>query len=457
MTINFSANSTRSVAIQLYERLQSNIFQVLTLPTGAGKTAVAVATAGIFAHKRKQDINVFVIAPRSKIDEDSWQWTVDEYNKIAKYKLHVIDQSTPQGLTHANKNDKYLKKELKEMDPKKVENMKFLKKWYRQTLEKPTIFLIDECHMFKNPTASQAKALNKLIKSSIGIGLSATPMSNGLVQDGVSYLVLNNIHMSKKNFTDKHVPPHCFDEFYRPDVYLENGDIDPNRFYDLPKFQNDVKRTVFAPEVEVDFDMPDVSIHTVTYTLSENTRKDIKAINKDYRERRYDSYMLYLSDLRQAIARDLNHAREIVKIMRKTKPKQPLIFYHTDAELETIQFALDKMNYKYSMINGKHKLKDVDITDTNQAIIIQYKAGGAGIEFKQSNLTIFYGLQYSWQDTEQALGRNVRRGSTHKVNQVFTVAQNPHDMKVFEALQRKENFTKAFLQELAKDVSKEDD
>ena len=64
MTINFSANSTRSVAIQLYERLQSNIFQVLTLPTGAGKTAVAVATAGIFAHKRKQDINVFVIAPQ---------------------------------------------------------------------------------------------------------------------------------------------------------------------------------------------------------------------------------------------------------------------------------------------------------------------------------------------------------------------------------------------------------
>ena len=75
---------------------------------------------------------MFVIAPRSKIDERRWQWTVDEYNKIAKYKLHVIDQSTPQGLTHANKNDKYLKKELKEMNPKKVENMKFLKKWYRR-------------------------------------------------------------------------------------------------------------------------------------------------------------------------------------------------------------------------------------------------------------------------------------------------------------------------------------
>ena len=65
--------------------------------------------------------------------------------------------------------------------------------------------------------------------------------------------------MSKKNFTDKHVPPHCFDEFYTPDVYLENGDIDPNRFYDLPNFQNDVKHTVFAHENEVNFDMPDVS------------------------------------------------------------------------------------------------------------------------------------------------------------------------------------------------------
>src|SRR5699024_11815605 len=61
--------------------------------------------------------------------------------------------------------------------------------------------------------------------------------------------------------------------------------------------------------------------------------------------------------------------------------------------------------------------------------------------FRSSSLTLFYGLQYSWQDTEQAMGRNVRRGmsSDLTVDHLFLVATNPHDARVFESLERKED------------------
>lgn len=457
--INFSAKSTKDVAVELAKRMEDNTFQVLTVPTGFGKTAITVATAGIIAHKMKRDVNVFVIAPRAKLDEESWEWTIEQYNNIAKYKLNLMDKSTPTGIANADKNDKILKRDLKALPPKKLANMRFLKQWYSETLKTPTVFLIDEVQDFKNPTSKRTKALTKLIKGGLAIGMSATPMSNGLLQDGVAYLVLNGLYTSNSDFQKKHIPKGCYDEYYNPDVYLPNGDIDPNRFIDLDLFHERIKKTIYAPKVEVDFDLPDTTITAMMYELSEQTRQDMRKINKDYRERRYDTYMKYLADLRNAIGSDINHARMLAKILLKYKPRQPLIFYHTNAELANIEFTLEKMQMPYKIINGnpKNKIQYIDKSITEQAIVIQYRAGGAGIEFKESNLTIFYGLQYSWQDTEQALGRNVRRGMTGQVDRIFLVASNPHDDKIFSALINKREFTQAYLSEIAEEISKDSD
>ena len=140
-----------------------------------------------------------------------------------------------------------------------------------------------------------------------------------------------------------------------------------------------------------------------------------------------------------------------------TKPKQPLIFYHTNAEFDRIAFTLDKMGWDYKKINGhsdSNTMADIDKSDINQAIVIQYKSGGSGIEFPQSDMTIFYGLQYSWGETEQAMGRNMRRGMPKDliVEQIFLVATNPHDAKVFNALQNKQKFTEKFKEAIAEEI-----
>ena len=460
--IDFSHKNTRNIAISLYKRMTENNYkyQTLTLFTGFGKTAISVATAGLFAVRFKQDINVFIVAPRTKLDDGSWEYTINEYNKIAKYKLNILDKSTPQGLDIANKNDRLLKRDIKAMPEKKRNKLKFLKEWKEATNETPTVFLIDEVQMFKNPTTNRSKALKKLMTNGIGLGITATPMSNGLLEDGVSYLIFNGFYDSKNQFEKQHIPRGMYDEYYKPDVYTKDHEIDPNRFIDLPLFEDRIKQTVYAPEIPVDFEMPNTETHTVSYDLAPQTIYNMKKIHLDYKQRRYDSYMGYLSDLRRAIGGDLNHARQLAKIILANPGRQPLIFYNTNAELEAIQYALQQIHVDYKTINGhpdSDKVQDIDHSFKNQAIIIQYKAGGAGIEFKNSSLTIFYGLQYSWQDTEQAMGRNVRRGmsSDLTVDHLFLVATNPHDARVFESLERKETFTDNLLSTIAEEVMKE--
>lgn len=459
MGIDFTSQSTRMVAIELYNRMieKNSRYQNLVLGTGQGKTAIGVATAGLFAVRFKQDINVFVIAPRSKIDEASWNWTIDEYNKIAKYKLNLIEATTPDMLTVAKKNDKLLKREIKAMPPSKQKKLKFLKQWYKQSVKKPTVFLIDESHNFKNPTSKRSKALQQLIKGGIGVGLTATPMTNGMLQDGVAYLIYNGYYNSQQDFRNQHIPPMNYNKFHQPDVFLENGDIDPNRFYELERFEFEVSETNFAPQVPIDFDMPQSDEYSLSYDLSNETIIKMKQFHKDYRKRRYDSYMKYLSDLRNAIGSDMNHRRMLARILLSKKPQQPLIFYYTDAEYESIVFTLEKLGMRYSKLNGhsdSDTMATIDQNDTEQAIVIQYKSGGTGNEFKNSHMSIFYGLQYSWGETEQAMGRNMRRGMPKDliVEQIFLVATNPHDAKVFNALQNKQKFTEKFKEAIAEEI-----
>lgn len=463
MKINFSEPNTKNIAIRLYKRFVENNYkyQTLTLFTGFGKTAISVATAGIFAVAEKQDVNIIVIATKRKLEEGAWEATINQYNEIAKYKLNIIAQTTPRSLLNSDKNDKLKKKDIKEMRPSKQRKLKFLSKLKSEAEYKPTIVLIDEVQNFKNPVKKGGKALDKLLKSAyIGIGLSATPMPNGVLDDGVAYLVYNGFYKNRSQFRKAHIPPNMYDEYYRPAVYTKEHRIDPNRFYDLDLFFDRIKATTFVPDVIVDFEIPHQELHTVAYDLEQSTINEIYAMTTNLKERRYDSFMQYLSDIKRAISKDVNHIQKLISVVKSEPNKQPLIFYETNAQLESIQEGLDSIGMSYKTVNGKSssdKLEDIDESNTNQAIIIQYKAGGSAIEFKNSFLTIFYGLTYSWGDIQQAMGRNIRRGMPKDsiVKQVFLVATNPHDSKIFEVIERKEEFSEELLEDLAEEISDE--
>nr|WP_113589806.1 SNF2-related protein [Staphylococcus aureus] len=460
MNINFSDSNTKGVSERLYQRFleSNNKYQTLTLFTGFGKTAISIATAGLFANEKKKDINIFIIAPKRKLEEKSWEETVKAYNHQSVYKLNIMAQVTPQGLLVADKNDKLRKKDIKAMRPSRQAQLQFLKKWTAEIEETETIVLIDEVQNFKNPTAKTSKALVKLIENAISIGLSATPMPNGILEDGVAYLVYNGFYKNQSDFRKQHIPPMMYDKYYRPDVYTKERKIDPNRFLDLDTFYNRIKETTFVPDIAVDFDMPNQQVHTISYDLEQATIELIQKQAKDYKERRYDSYMEYLADIKKSISRDISHVDKMKYIVKENADKQPLIFYETNAQLEAILRGLEEIGQPYKMLNGRpdsDSIDDIDRDNPNQAIVIQYKSGGTGIEFKASRATIFFGLVYSWQDIQQAMGRNLRRGMAKDVyvNQWFLVATHAHDAKIYDVIERKEEFSEELLKKLAEDIT----
>lgn len=460
--INFSDTNTRNIAKKLYSRIVQNDYkyQTLTLFTGFGKTAIAVATAGIFAHQQKRDINIFIVATKRKIEDNSWRQTVEQYNQIAEYKLNIMEITTHQGLLVAKKNDSLAKKEIKAMREGRQKQLRFLNKWKKEMKEVPTIILVDEVQLMKNATAKTSKALMKLMEDSITIGLSATPMPNGMLDDGIAYLVYNNYYKNQADFRNKHIPPRMYNKYYKPDVYTIDYEIDPNRFYDLDLFKERIKATTFVPDAEVDFEIPNQKLHTLAYDLSQKTINDIYDMSKNYKERRYDSYRQYLSDIKRAISQDRSHIERMKQVVVDNDDKQPLIFYETNVQLEAIETGLNELDIPFKRINGQahsDRIEEIDDSNTNQAIIIQYKSGGNSIEFTHSYVSIFYGLIYSWGDISQAMGRNIRRGMSKGsyVNQYFLLATHPHDSHIYDVIERKEEFSEDLLLELAENVSDE--
>lgn len=458
--INFEDETTEKVAKGLKQRLEHNQFQVLNMMTGHGKTAIAVKMVGLIADELQQDINVFLITTKSKLNERSWDATINQYNEKHKHKVILAEKSTERGLLIAKQNDDYTKaelKELQEVEHRKIHRMKFLKQWLKQYSGTNTIVIVDEVHKFKNPTAKQSKAFTKLIRGiGKGIGLSATPMSNGKIQDGVSYLVYNNIYNSKNAFLNENIPNWVpKDKHYRPMVTFPNGDINPTLFNDVEKFDNELKATIFKPIVPQTFDLPDIEGYTYTYDLSELGAQNLSDCAKNYRKRKYDNYMQYLSDNSTIIGEDISHARMLAKCLLQFKPKQPLIFYSNNRELETIEFTLQQLKMDYALVNGNNSVSKVDKGNLNQAIVLQYRSGSEAIEFPESDFTVFYGLTYSWEQTQQGMGRNVRRGATHTVRQVMLVCTVPHDARVFDKLMKKQEFTDELQEQLAEEIAED--
>src|SRR5699024_8316814 len=109
----------------------------------------------------------FIIATKRKIEDKSWERTVEQYNQMAEYKLNIMEIATHQGVLVAKKNDALPQKEIKAMRPGRQKELRFLKEWKKEIKETPTIILVDEVQLMKNPTAKTAKALMKLMENSI--------------------------------------------------------------------------------------------------------------------------------------------------------------------------------------------------------------------------------------------------------------------------------------------------
>lgn len=119
-------------------------------------------------------------------------------------------------------------------------------------------------------------------------------------------------------------------------------------------------------------------------------------------------------------------------------------------ELNDIQQMLDKKGIGYAVIRGGVKDRDEQIRRLQEdpdcmVFVGQIAAAGLGLTLTAASTMVFYSLDYSMSNFEQAKARIHRISQRENCHYIYLVAKNTVDVKVLRALRNKVNLAKALV------------
>ena len=116
-----------------------------------------------------------------------------------------------------------------------------------------------------------------------------------------------------------------------------------------------------------------------------------------------------------------------------------IVFYNFNYERDMILDLLHELNLPYGEWNGK---MHTSIPETERwAYIVQYNAGSEGWNCSDTNVIIFYSLNYSYRMTHQAAGRIDRRNTPFKdLYYYYFYSKSSIDGAILKSLEKKKDF-----------------
>lgn len=422
-------STTEAPALQLVERLQNSYFQLLSLPTGVGKTAICVRSLAILQEKLGKPLSFLLVMSRAIKEQRSWEQTIlnwnDDHPDLPRLKPLMIE--TYDRFANILSDARSLKSLL-------------------QSLEPDTIIVLDEVHKYKNPTSKRAKQLQKLTKFK-KIGLSATPLTNNLVLDGGSYLIMNRQFPNKTQFIQRTGLEQRTGEYGQFLIYDSKNRVNKHLWPYWPIFKKQLSDVILRPQIDIErLDMPKVKEIYIPLQENDSLLADVNSLSRAYKMRVFDSITDYLVELAYRIAIDSSRIQMIVDLCKKHI--QPLIFYLHVAVGDAYEEALIKEGFKPQRLDGSHSIGQIDL-ESDQPVLVQYQAGSEGVEFKHSDCSIFAQNQYSYSLLTQARGRNVRRSMKHVVSQYTLVSEVYFDSAIVEKVNQREELSEEVLLDIA--------
>ena len=130
--------------------------------------------------------------------------------------------------------------------------------------------------------------------------------------------------------------------------------------------------------------------------------------------------------------------------------KKVVIIARFLAEITAICKMLDKQDVSYACITGEVKERDAEVarfqTDPQTQVFVgQVATAGLGITLTAASTMIFYSLDYSMANFEQAKARIHRVGQKEKCTYVFLIAKGTVDEMVLKALQDKVDLARTLV------------
>lgn len=404
--------------------------KILVLPPGVGKTAIAVKTIAELQESRGRKVPFLVLASRTIVDGRGWHNTILTWN-------------------HDNPDCQIEPMMIETFD--RFSTMLEFPKLVTQIcmhLAEDGIIVIDEVQNYKDQTSKRSKKLQKLSMFK-KLGLSATPLTNDVVMDGGSYLIMNDDFSNKTQFMrETGLDMKVGGRFNELMIYDKSGHISPVLWEYYPTFLEKLSNVIYRPDVDLqNLDMPDVETKMHSLQFNDVLHEDMKSLAKAYQKRMFDSAIDYRMAIIERINADEDRLNEMIEIVKDENTIQPLIFYTHNAVKEAIIDRLTEEKIEYQLVSGGNSFGDVDL-DKDCPILIQYQSGSEGIEMKKSNTSIFYENQTSYRVLEQARGRNRRRGMKHEIKHHHLVSPVMFDLELFQRVNKREEISNATLDEI---------
>lgn len=424
----------------------------LLMQMGTGKSLTAIGIAGTL-YEKKKITKMCVVAPLSILSV--WE---EEFDKFANfpYTLLILKGT-------AKKKQELLKNFRGKGLLVVVVNYETAWRMEKDIIKwGPSLVVADEGHKMKEARTAQSKGMHAIgAKAEYKLLLTGTPISNKemdifsqykFLEPGVfgtSFFVFRNRYFDMGGYGG-HVP--IFKESMREDYLARMHSIafrvTKEECLDLPLITEEIRT------VELELKARKIYDELEKQSFTELADSEVSAVNvltkllrlcqvtgghltDDYGDTSPVS-TAKLDALSDIIDSSMEEGRKVV-IMARFTP-----------ELNDIQNLLIKKKIAHSVICGGITNRDEQIKnfqeDPNCMVFVgQIAAAGLGITLTASSLMVFYSLDYSMANYEQAKARIHRVSQKENCHYIYLIAKNTVDMKVIGALRNKVNLAKTLV------------
>lgn len=430
----------------------------LLMEQGTGKTAVALATIGV-RNLRGEVHRVLIFTTKSTIY--SWEyWT----NRLLNVPMDVavLDGSSAERVEKLNRLGRPSKLQVVITNYTSSVNLKDdLRHWM------PDMVIVDESHHIKGYKGKQSKAIHYIAQASpYRMIMTGTPIIKNQLDVfgqyrfldesifGANYFKFRNRYALMGGYMKKQVKGilkekelarkmHSIafrvkldDALDMPQVLpptLIFGDLEPHASTIYEQMEKEAVAEILDQGIEV---MAPIVL-TKLLRLSQITGGFIST----------EDGSLAVSDAKQDLL------AETLEDTLADITKKVVVFARFIPEVHAIEKIAEKYNPVtiFGAVSAQDRfdyIKAFQEDDHTRVLIAQVATGGEGIELFRADTVIFYSMDYSYGNYEQAKARLRRPGQKHPVNVIHLVIRNSIDEIVFQAVEAKRNVAQLIVDKL---------
>ena len=283
-----------------------------------------------------------------------------------------------------------------------------------------SFFIFDEQRVVGSGTWS--KSFLKITKNNNWLLLSATPGDQWC--DYIPVFVANGFYKNRTEFCKKHVIFSRYTKFPKIERYI--GEDHLERLKASILVQMEIKREVKTHKIDVILDYD---------------KDKYKIVSKDhwdiFEDKPIENASQFIQLQRKVVNMDISRINKLKGLL--SDYDKLIIFYNFNYERDLIISILNEMHISFGELNGHNHTK-IPKSD-KWAYLVQYNSGSEGWNCIETNVMVFYSLNYSYRMMHQAAGRINRRNTMYKdLYYFYFYSESTIDKAIIKSLEKKKTF-----------------